>query len=88
MKGLLVSLVIGIPLLLFFYYTLTRFGGQWWLPFAIILFILSVVLARIVPVLILPLFYKVTPLEDEELNERIKLLAVGAGIKKMFTNLT
>ncbi len=80
MKGLLVSLVIGVPLLLFFYYTLNRFGGQWWLPFAIILFILSVVLARIVPVLILPLFYKVNPLDDEELKERIKMLAVGAGI--------
>jgi STE24 endopeptidase len=81
MKGLLVSLVLGIPLLLFFYYTLNRFGGNWWLPFAIILFILSVVLARIVPILILPLFYKVTPLEDEDLKERIKVLAVGAGIK-------
>jgi STE24 endopeptidase len=81
MKGLLVSLVLGIPLLLFFFYTLNRFGGNWWLPFAIILFILSVVLARIVPILILPLFYKVTPLEDEDLKERIKVLAVGAGIK-------
>jgi len=81
MKGLLVSLVLVIPLLLFFFYVLNRFGSNWWLPFAIILFILSVVLARIVPVLILPLFYKVTPLEDDDLKDRIKVLATGAGIK-------
>ena len=81
LKGFLVSLVLVIPLLLFFFYTLNRFGGYWWLPFAIILFLLSVVLARIVPVLILPLFYKVTPLEDVDLKERIKELAEGAGIK-------
>lgn len=81
LKGLLISLVLGIPLLLFFYYTLNKFGAEWWLPFAIILFILSVVLARIVPIIILPLFYKVTPLEDEDLKVRISDLAVGAGIK-------
>ena len=81
MKGLLVSLVFGIPLLLLFFFSLNQFGANWWLPFAIIIFILSVVLARIVPVLILPLFYKVTPLEDDNLIERIKVLAADAGIK-------
>ena len=53
---------------------------MWWLPFAIILFIFSVVLARIVPVIILPLFYKVTPIEDEELKVRIQKNAKDAGI--------
>jgi len=81
LKSLAVSLVIGIPILLFFFYVLNSFADLWWLPFAIGLFLISVVLARIVPILILPLFYKVTPLEDEDLKERIKRLAVGAGIK-------
>ena len=81
LKGLLVSLVIGIPILLIFYFSLNKFGNMWWLPFAVILFLVSVVLARLVPVIILPLFYKIIPLEDEELKERIKSLAVRAGIK-------
>ena len=81
LKGVLVSTVIGVPILLFFYYSLNTFGNLWWLPFAIILFIVSVVLAQVVPVLIMPLFYKITPLEDEELKERIKILAQDAGIK-------
>jgi STE24 endopeptidase len=80
-KGVLVSGVIGIPLLLLFYYILNRFGAFWWLPFAIILFLVSVVLARIVPVLILPLFYKVTPLDNEELKDRIRKLAADACMK-------
>ena len=80
-KGLLVSLVIGIPILLLFYYTLNKFGNLWWLPFAIALFLISVVLARLVPVIILPLFYKIIPLDDEELKTRIEKLAKRAGIK-------
>ncbi len=79
-KTLLVSLVIGIPVLLLFFYVLNKFGNLWWLPFAIALFIISVVLARILPVLVLPLFYKVTPVEDEDLKNRIKALAEDAGI--------
>ncbi len=81
LKGILVSGVIGIPILLFFYYSINQFEQLWWLPFAIVLFLISVVLARIVPILILPLFYKVTPIENEELKTRINNLAKDVGIK-------
>ena len=81
LKGILVSAVIGIPILLFFYYSLNQFEQLWWLPFAIVLFLISVVLARIVPIIILPIFYKVTPIENEELKTRISNLAKDARIK-------
>ena len=80
-KTLLVSGVIGIPVLLIFFYSMNKFNLLWWLPFAIILFIISVILARIVPVFILPLFYKIIPIENEELKNRIQALAKDAGIK-------
>jgi STE24 endopeptidase len=80
LKGLLVSLVIGIPILLTFYYMLNTFYSLWWLPFAIIMFFISVVLSQIFPVLIFPIFYKVTPIEDEILKEKIKSLGQKAGI--------
>ncbi len=80
-KSLLVGSVIGIPILLLFFYVLNRFESLWWLPFAIAMFIISVLLARIVPVLILPLFYKITPIDDNDLRERISKLAKDAGIK-------
>jgi len=66
LKGLLLSLVIGIPVLLLFFYALNKYGANWWIHIAILLFVLSILLARIVPIFILPLFYKITPLEDED----------------------
>jgi STE24 endopeptidase len=81
LKGLVVSLVIGIPILLTFYFLLNYFGTDWWLSFAIIMFFISVVLSQIFPVLIFPIFYKVTPIEDETLKEKIKSLGEKAGIK-------
>ncbi len=80
-KGLVVSLIIGIPVLLIFYFIINKFGGLWWLPFAIVLFIISVVFARLLPVIVLPLFYKITPLEDADLKTRITRIAEDAGIK-------
>lgn len=81
LKGILVSTAIGIPILLLFFYSLNEFGHNWWLPFAIALFVISILLARVLPVLILPIFYKISPLENEELGLRIKNLALNAGVK-------
>ena len=79
-KGLLVSLVIGIPILFTFFFFLNYFGSIWWLPFAVIMFFISVVLSQIFPVLILPIFYKLTPIENEGLKEGITALAKNAKI--------
>lgn len=81
LKGLLVSLVIGIPILLIFYFSLNQFGSLWWLPFAIIMFFISVVLSQIFPILIFPIFYKITPIEDENLKHRITKLAKNARLR-------
>lgn len=81
MKGLAVSVVIGVPILLTFYYLLNTFYSLWWLPFAVIMFFVSVVLSQIFPVLIFPIFYKVTPLDNNELKQRITSLATNARIK-------
>ena len=80
-KAMLVSLAVGVPVMLVFYFTLNYFGSLWWLPFAIIMFFVSVVLSQIFPVLILPIFYKLTILENEELKNKIVTLAKNAGIK-------
>lgn len=79
-KGLAVGLLIGIPILLLFFWVINTFGNLWWLPFTIAMFLISVVLAQLVPIVILPLFYKITPLENEELKSRIKELGIQAGL--------
>ncbi|MDP4114686.1 MAG: M48 family metallopeptidase [Bacteroidota bacterium] len=80
-KELLLSLVIGVPILLIFFYCLRTFGNNWWFVLAIALFVFSVILARIVPVFILPLFYKITPFDNENLKDRLLLMAKDAGLK-------
>ncbi len=80
-KGLLVGSVIGIPLLLAFYYLMLHTGNAWWFYFALLLFFFSVFLAQILPVVILPIFYKVTPITDETLKEKIINIAREGGLR-------
>jgi STE24 endopeptidase len=80
-KGLLVSAVIGIPILLLFFWVLREYGTNWWLPFAVLMFFISVILSQIFPVFILPFFYKIKPIENESLKSRISELAKDAGLK-------
>lgn len=87
LKSALVGLVIGTPILLLFFFIIRQFGDLWWLVFASSMFFISVVLSQIFPVLIMPVFYKVVPLEDEELKSRITKLAANAGlsVKSVFS---
>ncbi len=80
LKGLGVGAVIGLPVLIFFYFTLKEYPDLWWLIFALFMFIFSVVLAQVFPVIIMPLFYKVVPYDNEELKKRIIELGKGAGL--------
>ncbi len=70
-KALLISIPIIIPLSLLFYFFLREYQSLWWLPVATSMFIVSIVLSKIAPVLIMPLFYTFTPLENDALKERI-----------------
>ncbi len=70
-KGMLIAIPIFIPLSIIFYFFLLTFDSLWWLPVAITLFIVSIGLSRIAPIVILPLFYKLTPLQDSPLKEKI-----------------
>lgn len=80
LKSMMVGLVIGVPILLLFFFILNQFEDLWWLVFASAMFLISVVLSQIFPILIMPIFYKITPLNDDELKARITKLAKGAGI--------
>jgi len=80
LKGMVVGAVIGIPVLLLFYFFLNRYGNGWWLPTAILMFVLTILLSRIAPKVIMPLFYKFTPVEREGLKERIREMAENVGL--------
>ncbi|MBI1734736.1 MAG: M48 family metalloprotease [Candidatus Rokubacteria bacterium] len=61
-------------------YALMRATPLWWLVAAGIFSLASIALATIFPVWIVPLFYRLTPLADEQLRARLLALAARAGV--------
>ncbi|MCH8069529.1 MAG: M48 family metallopeptidase [Candidatus Marinimicrobia bacterium] len=80
-KGLMVGIVIGVPILVTFYFFLETFKENWWIPVGIFMFVLTIILGRLAPVLIFPLFYKFKIIEDEELASLIKKRCKSVGMK-------
>lgn len=74
-KGFLVGIVLGVPILLIFYYFLLNYPETWWFWTATVLFFFSVILGKIAPHVIMPLFYKFEKLDDENLLTRMQNLA-------------
>jgi STE24 endopeptidase len=86
-KSFLVSVPISIPLMLAFLYLLRNNEEYWWLWLVIILFVFSILLARLAPILIMPLFYKFKPLGNESLENKISNLCknVNVHVKGIFS---
>lgn len=82
-KGLLVGAPLGLLLIELLYLALRLAGEWWWLWAAGGIFIFSVLLANLAPVLIMPLFNKFVPLGEEhaDLAERLIRLAEKAGTR-------
>ncbi len=81
LKGMTVGAIIALPVLLFLYWSLRSYGNLWWLPVGVALFLLSVLLARLAPVLVFPLFFKFKALEENVLKERIIALCEKVGMR-------
>ena len=61
-------------------YALLRSTPWWWLAAAAVFFAAHVAIAFVLPVWIVPLFYRLTPLQDEKLRRRLLALASRAGV--------
>lgn len=87
LKGAALSLVFEVLLVEIIYALLAFQPLAWWLWVAIGLLFFTVIMANLAPVLLMPIFYKFTPLPEGELTERLKALAdrAGASIRGVFT---
>lgn len=81
LKMYLIGGVLGLGLLLGLYAVLWFTGSWWWLWATAAWLLVTLVLGQLLPVVVLPLFYKVTPLEDAGLLDRLRRLADGTGLK-------
>jgi STE24 endopeptidase len=81
LKSLAISAVIGLAGLEVLYLVLRAFPDWWWLIMAALLWLFTVAMAQLAPVLLMPLFYKFRPLDDPELVRRLTALAERAGAR-------
>lgn len=54
---------------------------SWWIPMTIICAVFTVLMMFIVPVVFMPMFYKLRPYPNNELRQRLESLFLRAGIK-------
>lgn len=78
-KGALIGGIFFIVGFEAFYLSLAAFPTQWWWLLAVGLSLVALLLTYVGPALLLPIFYKCSPLEDGELVDRIERLANRAG---------
>jgi STE24 endopeptidase len=75
LKGFLLTLLLGYPLLVLVLKFVEWTGDSWWLWAWGALLVFQLVMVVLAPVLILPLFNKLTPLPEGSLRERLAKLA-------------
>lgn len=81
MKKFILSFVISLILIESFYFVVDRFKYFWWILIAGLWILFSVILNKILPTVILPLFFKYSQLQDQDLKEKIFSLAKRLEIK-------
>jgi STE24 endopeptidase len=78
-KSLLLTLLLGVPLLLAVLTLMQRAGRWWWLPVWLVWMGFTVTLTWAWPRFFAPLFNRFTPLTDEALKRRVELLLERCG---------
>jgi STE24 endopeptidase len=60
---------------------MARFPQTWWLIAGLAMALVSVIMATLFPVVILPIFHRYTPIENEELTIALKEILAREGLK-------
>jgi STE24 endopeptidase len=80
LKGLVVNLIVGLPLVTGAHRVIRRRPRDWWLVLASATVPVSVVFAQLAPVVLMPIFNRFEMLQDEALQARIRSLSERAGV--------
>lgn len=80
-KGIILSVVIGVPLIYLVLWLMNMMGAFWWIWVWSALVAFNLILLVVYPTFIAPLFNKFTPLADLDLKARIDALLLKCGFK-------
>jgi STE24 endopeptidase len=81
LKGGVLAIVLGSPLLLLIFWFVQTTGSWWWLYTWFAWIVFTLVIVTVFPRWIAPLFNRFTPLEEGELRSRIEALIARCGFR-------
>ena len=82
LKGLGIEVVFGVLAGTALYY-LIRTSSLWWLAAAILFAVVSILLSIILPYVLMPIFYKVTPVADSSLKDDLLSMSKRVGARSV-----
>ena len=74
------ELLLGLCLIIIVYWFIEHLPSLWWLVAAVIMFLVTLILTWLTPTFLIPLFFKLKPLEEGGLKEKLVNLARKAGV--------
>ena len=80
-KSFAVGLVMAWLILALLLWIMGRFPRTWWLLAGLAMAFVSMIMATLFPVVILPIFHRYTPIENEELTDALKEILAREGLK-------
>ncbi len=80
-KSFGVSFVLGALLLALLLWVMARFPDIWWLIAGLGTAFVSVVMATLFPIVILPIFHRYEPIQDEDLTGSLQKILAREGLK-------
>jgi len=79
-KALGLGLLLGLCLVIILYWLIENLPTLWWLAAALIMLLVSLILTWLAPTFLITLFFKLKPLEEGGLKEKLVNLAKRAGV--------
>jgi STE24 endopeptidase len=80
-KSLLLGAVIGAAVVAVMFFLIEHYPTLWWLVAWVLLALFTLLVTVLAPVVLIPLFYKMRPLEEGELRDRLRAVANSAGVR-------
>ncbi|MBM4303560.1 MAG: hypothetical protein FJ112_04475 [Deltaproteobacteria bacterium] len=80
-KGWILGAVLGTIFLGILYLCVAHLEGNWWIVTAILFVAVSIVLAQLAPVILIPIFFKLEPMESGPLKERLLKMCERFGVE-------
>lgn len=81
LKSVVIAYIIFVFFAEFLYFALRYYPYNWWIGITILWVIFGIIFAKVFPVLIIPLFFKVGKLEDRDLEDALMRLAQSCGVQ-------